>query len=81
MKINGKDVICFKVFVSPKCFMVHVFNQEVNHNKVYEISEETEDTEEYILGVIKDIINVFSYKDFIFCGYNNIHFLVSRNFI
>lgn len=74
MKINGKDVICFKVFVSPRCFMVHVFNEELNHKKVYEISEETENTEEYILNVIKDILNCFSYKGFIFCGYNNVHY-------
>ena len=74
MKIKNSTVICFKVYVSKDAFMCIVYNTENKHQKIYEISRGTPNNQEYIADTISKIIECFSYKDFMFCGYNNNHY-------
>ena len=74
MKIKNSTVICFKVYVSKDAFMCIVHNTENKHQKIYEISRDTPNNQEYITDTINKIIECFSYKDFMFCGYNNNHY-------
>lgn len=74
MKINNKDVVCFKVYVDKNSFFCGLYNTENNHRKIFEISIEKPNTEEYLVNTIKDIVKCFSFEDFIFCGYNNNHY-------
>lgn len=74
MKINNASVVCFKVFVSKEYFMCIVRDTESNHEKIYEISKLNTNNEEAILNELDEIRKCFSYKSFIFCGYNNNHY-------
>lgn len=74
MKINNKDVVCFKVYVDKEHFMCGLYNTENNHTKIFEISRMVDCDEASILDIIQEITKCFSYGDFVFCGYNNNHY-------
>lgn len=54
--------------------MCAVYDTVCNKQKIFEISENTSNTEEYIIKTLKDIVKVFKTSDYMFCGYNNNHY-------
>lgn len=74
MKINNKDVVCFKIYVDKEYFFCGLHNTENNHTKIFEMSKNVACDESSLVDMIQEITKCFSYESFIFCGYNNNHY-------
>ena len=70
MIIRGKIVVVFDIEVFPNVFSCTLKNTENGKVKVFEISHRTQD----LFGEVNDMCDLFCCTDFIFCGYNNIHY-------
>ena len=70
MIIKGKTVLVYDIEVFPNVFSCTIKNTETNQVKVFEISHRTQD----VLEEANNMCNLFLCRDFIFCGYNNIHY-------
>lgn len=70
MKIQNKHVVCFKVIVTKDLFVCKLFNSETSGERMFVIRPDSDDVQD----TIKSIISSFSYKGFLFCGYNNSHY-------
>ena len=74
MKINNKDVVCFKVYVDKEHFFCGLHNTENNHTKIFEMSKNVTCDEYSLVNMIQEITKCFTYDSFVFCGYNNNHY-------
>ena len=70
MIINDKIVQVYDIEVFPNVFSCTVKNTETGLVKVFEISHRTDN----VIDVATNMANLFLDKDYIFCGYNNIHY-------
>ena len=66
MVIKGKTVVVFDIEVFYNVFSCTVFNTETEEAHVFEISQRRND--------LSDLVELFESDDYIFCGYNNIHY-------
>lgn len=66
MIIKGKTVIVFDVEVFYNVFSCTCYNTELESVHVFEISQRRND--------LKELVDLFENKDYMFCGYNNIHY-------
>ena len=70
MKIQNKHVVCFKVIVTKDLFVCKLFNSETSGERLFVVRPDSDNVQD----TIKSIIDSFSYKGFLFCGYNNSHY-------
>lgn len=78
MIINGKVVLVYDIEVFPNLFTNTVKNTETGEVTVFELSHRTDG----IIREAKRMISLFLDSQYMFCGYNNIHFdNVLMNFI
>lgn len=69
MRIDSKDVITFKVYITKGTFVCACYSTVAKKTLLFKISFETNANEEY-----NNMIDLFRYPNFIFCGYGNNHF-------
>lgn len=74
MKIRGKQAICFDIKVFKNLFACTFYDTESEYKEQYEVSERK--------NQMQDIIGIFLCPDYIFVGYNSIHYSIPiLNFI
>ena len=66
MLIKNKIVLVYDIEIFPNVFSCTIKNTEKNEVRVYEISCRKNN--------LKELLKLFKYKGFLFCGYNNIHY-------
>ena len=66
MIIKDKTVLVYDIEVFPNCFHCCVKNTEIKEILLFECSHRKNN--------IQELIELFDNKDYIFCGYNNIHY-------
>ena len=66
MIINGKTVIVYDIEVFPNVFSCTLKNTENNQVIVFEISNRK--------NQVQQLVQFFKTTDYLFCGYNNIHY-------
>ena len=69
MIIRDKTVLVYDIEVFPNVFSCTVKNSETGEVMVFEISVRTN-----VLEEATAMVNLFTNKDYLFCGYNNIHY-------
>lgn len=70
MIIQNRIVQTFDVEVFPNVFSCTILNSETKDIKVFEISHRTDD----VIKEATEMCNFFLNKDYLFCGYNCIHY-------
>jgi len=70
MIIQGKIVQVYDIEVFPNIFSCTVKNTETSEVKVFELSHRTRNC----LEEANNMVNFFTNKEYLFCGYNNIHY-------
>ena len=68
MKVNEKQVLCYDLKVFPNALICSIVDTEKDYSEIYEISSRK--------NQIKDMIGVFLCPDYIFAGYNTIHYSI-----
>ena len=66
MIIKDKIVLVYDIEVFPNCFHCCVKNTETKEILLFECSHRKNN--------VQELIELFDNKDYIFCGYNNIHY-------
>lgn len=70
MLIRDKTVLVYDIEVFPNVFSNTIKNTETKEVTVFEISNRIDN----IVEVATNMTNLFLNKDYLFCGYNNIHY-------
>lgn len=74
MKIQDRYVVCFKVLVTKNIFYCVLLNTETGNYRQFEISEKVGNDESENRSTLLKLKRCFSFKKFVFCGYNNNHY-------
>lgn len=70
MKIKEKIVLVYDIEVFPNVFSCTLKNTETKEKIIYEISHRTGN----VIEEANNMVSLFLNKDYLFCGYNNIHY-------
>jgi hypothetical protein len=71
MIIRDKIVLVYDIEVFPNVFSCTLKNTESKEVMIYEISHRKEKN---VVSIAKEMVDLFLNKDYLFCGYNNIHY-------
>lgn len=68
MKVNDKQLLCYDLKVFPNALICSIVDTESDYSEIYEVSSRK--------NQIKDMVGVFLCSDYIFVGYNTIHYSI-----